>query len=90
MNSHKQKSCDIFKLTMSNNVLTKPSDINNELSSYFSTIGETLINKLASNHALNMTDFQIFCDKPLKNEGNFLYSIEFRVWKIEYLVREAD
>ena len=51
VSSRKQKSYDISKLTASDNVLTKPSDTSNELNSYFSSIDEKLVNKLASNHA---------------------------------------
>jgi len=48
-------------------LLTEPTDISNELSRYFFNIGENLVNNLAFNHALSMTDFKKYCDKPLEN-----------------------
>jgi len=54
------------KLNASNNVLAKPTEISNELNTYFTNFGENFINNLTFNHALNMTDFQKYFDKALK------------------------
>jgi hypothetical protein len=44
--SKAHKTCNIPRLKNNNQIYTKPEDVCNELNSYFSTIGENLVNEL--------------------------------------------
>jgi hypothetical protein len=57
---------NISKLVVNNCSFTHPVDICNELNSYFSTVGEKLVNKLANKQPIKKS-FTSYYDAPTKN-----------------------
>ena len=62
----KSKTCNISKLIINNQPVTSAVDISNALNTYFSTIGETLVNELSKHHSMPKS-FQLYCGQSLVN-----------------------
>jgi hypothetical protein len=64
--SKAHKTCNIPRLKNNNQIYTKPEDVCNELNSYFSTIGENLVNELMKSNNSNPS-FRTYCNSFVKN-----------------------